>query len=766
MKFTVSTKLDSALLGERMINEYSFKDSIGESNDGMRRGFNYTVHCKVFGNIKNEIRNEDGTYTYEYISKVKSNHQYGDGIRNPKESKFDLEAMIEELMFKYNIHEFSTDLQEEHNSIKNYYVSLNGAVTYELNKEPNFSYSYNIYEKNTKDYQSTENSSYLSRKTLKSESIDEINKQLNSEFSKDDYILYLIGNKIQKEYKIKIGLDEIEKSENVDEFLRKISLENFKCKTFEEALNKNIISIQDIKNLLPRYSDLNPSNISNEIFEQLFEENPELIKYFYQRSMPMDILRKYSPNFDITKVNPSNLLQSDLDNVLQNVIQSHYIYGIYGGPSDTELKQGYLEYLQSFYDNPEALKKIIPVINTASDYFFTGRAVKFVSDISPEILTKNEIRDIILDTKNISLSQVIDYKFDYDKKSAMKLMELLSNTATDTPLKNINKILEIIKQNGIGNDDIIQALRINGFNFYLSSGFEGENEISQFKNLGLEGITLDDLRDTILKNKDFNFLMLSDEFTSEEITREYNSILSEILEKNNIQENKKYEGIFKLMNKYYNSSELFSRLTPEVKELSKKIVIENLDEIKQLQKSPVGYGSEFSRIMQVMAKSFEITEKDMTNIYRKCLNNGACMNDIIDELKKYIPEEDREDFQERIKKAHIYPNLKHFWLTDNNLKRIMINRGENRNTIKSKIQSDGRCFSIKVKTDMVGESKDGKKIAVNNLSKWLFGVPGAKGNLTITKAGDYIQLPGNTPDEAVELIESILVEKEKNGQSK
>ena len=67
---------------------------------------------------------------------------------------------------------------------------------------------------------------------------------------------------------------------------------------------------------------------------------------------------------------------------------------------------------------------------------------------------------------------------------------------------------------------------------------------------------------------------------------------------------------------------------------------------------------------------------------------------------------------------------------------------------------------------MVGESKDGKKVVVNNLSKWLFGVPGARGNLTITKAGDYIQLPGNTPEEAVKLIENILEERTKEGESK
>ena len=89
-----------------------------------------------------------------------------------------------------------------------------------------------------------------------------------------------------------------------------------------------------------------------------------------------------------------------------------------------------------------------------------------------------------------------------------------------------------------------------------------------------------------------------------------------------------------------------------------------------------------------------------------------------------------------------------------------------RTNIKSKIQADGRCFSTKITTDMVGEGKDGKKIPVNNLSKWLFGVPGARGNLTITKSGNYIQLPGNTPKEAVRIIEESIKEKSKDVHSK
>ena len=183
VKFTVSNRLNPSLLGERKIDEYSFKDSTGESNDGMRRSFTYIVHCKIFGNITDEIKNEDGTYTYNYISKAQS--EYGDAIRNPKESEMDLKTMVEELMFQYNIHNFSTELQEEPNDIKNYYVSMNTTFIQKLNSEPYFSYSSNLYEKNRADYISDENTQDSIYQNIKSESINEVNKKLNNTLSKE-----------------------------------------------------------------------------------------------------------------------------------------------------------------------------------------------------------------------------------------------------------------------------------------------------------------------------------------------------------------------------------------------------------------------------------------------------------------------------------------------------------------------------------------------------------------------------------------------------
>lgn len=766
MKITTSKKLDPSILGERVIREYSYTDSTGESNDGMRRGYTYTVHCKVWGTIENETRNPDGTYTYDYSSRV-TNDDYGGGPRKPSESKYDLKEMVQELLFTYNIHEFSTDLQDEPNSIKDYYAEIDASASYQKEKEPYFSYRWSEHSKDSKGYTEPDNTLWSSYARIRSESLDDINEQLNGAFSKDDYILYLMGEKVEKTYKMKFGLDEIGEDETVRDFLGRMKLESPKFPTFESALKENVISMEDIKNLILKYKNLSAKEIPSEILEQLFSEDQELISHFNEKGMPIEIVRKYSPNFDITKVGINDLIPSDLDKVLEGVINNYRLSDYY--PEQRQLILQYMEYLKTFQDNPEALRRIIPILSTTENYSFRSKSGDFISQISSEILEPSEVRDIVLDAENIGLNQLLQYQLDYDTDSAKKLMEIFSNATSKTSLKDLNAVFNILQQNGIDSDAMLQALRENGFNISISDWREDQEQIPTFKSFGISGITLDDLRDSILKNKNFNFLKLTDNITPEDMTREYNSLLNELASKKGKKDGKdakRYEEIFELMCEYSNATELFSRLTPEVKELTKKLMIDNLDVIEALQKNPIGYSSEFSKIMGVMSKSFELSEDDMTNIYMKCLNNGASKEGTISALQQYLPEEERKGFEERINSANIYPNPKYFWLTDKNLRRIRVNRGENRGTIKSKIQADGRCFSTRVKTDMVGESKEGKKIVVNNLSKWLFGVPGARGNLTITRVGDYIQLPGNTPDEAVELIETILMERAKEGPSK
>lgn len=56
---------------------------------------------------------------------------------------------------------------------------------------------------------------------------------------------------------------------------------------------------------------------------------------------------------------------------------------------------------------------------------------------------------------------------------------------------------------------------------------------------------------------------------------------------------------------------------------------------------------------------------------------------------------------------------------------------------------------------MTGKDKDGKPIVVDNLKDWLFGVPGAHGNLQMMGSA-AVTLPPQTPEFAVNLIENAF----------
>ena len=193
MKITTAKKIDSYLLGGRTLKKFSYTDIEGESNDGMRGGYTYTVHGEIFGKMENETRNQDGTYTYDYSSVVT---KYGRGSepRNPSESEYDLKEMIQELLVEYNIHEFSTDIQEEPNNIKDYYANIKATSTYQKGSEPSISYSWSIGSKDSKGYIEEDNSNtqentgdvgpyyWITQEKIKSESVEDVNRKLNESF--------------------------------------------------------------------------------------------------------------------------------------------------------------------------------------------------------------------------------------------------------------------------------------------------------------------------------------------------------------------------------------------------------------------------------------------------------------------------------------------------------------------------------------------------------------------------------------------------------
>jgi len=83
-------------------------------------------------------------------------------------------------------------------------------------------------------------------------------------------------------------------------------------------------------------------------------------------------------------------------------------------------------------------------------------------------------------------------------------------------------------------------------------------------------------------------------------------------------------------------------------------------------------------------------------------------------------------------------------------------------TAKVFIQEKARTLPLydqSVKCDAHGESNDGKKIAVDTIGRWLFGVPGYEGHIRVVPADDKVLLyyPKESPKVVHELV-SLLKE--------
>jgi hypothetical protein len=66
-------------------------------------------------------------------------------------------------------------------------------------------------------------------------------------------------------------------------------------------------------------------------------------------------------------------------------------------------------------------------------------------------------------------------------------------------------------------------------------------------------------------------------------------------------------------------------------------------------------------------------------------------------------------------------------------------------------------YNEKIKCDVKGQDKNGKKIAVNTIGRWLFGVPGYEGHIRISSVDDIVSVyyPKKSLKVVNELINSI-----------
>ena len=138
---------------------------------------------------------------------------------------------------------------------------------------------------------------------------------------------------------------------------------------------------------------------------------------------------------------------------------------------------------------------------------------------------------------------------------------------------------------------------------------------------------MSDIHDTMLRKKDFGLLSIVDSVDENQISKEFYNILNMLAEKNgksNNEDKKRYEEMFELIENYSNTQELFSKLNPEIKDLTKRIIIENLDIDQQMEKYSIGYYGSFNKIMKTLTTSFDINIYEMFKYRSNQRKNNRC----------------------------------------------------------------------------------------------------------------------------------------------
>lgn len=348
-------------------------------------------------------------------------------------------------------------------------------------------------------------------------------------------------------------------------------------------------------------------------------------------------------------------------------------------------------------------------------------------------------------------------------------------------LKDVNSIIEYAKKSGISDDEIAKSLNENGF--LIKTHTISDNDLETFKNFNICGLRATNMHRTIMESKSFTPLLLLTNVDKNDVTMEFKRIIDD-LQKD--VENKKAKGAFipsdlseygaimHILLNWHNVPVMFQNLDNNIQTGIKKLVISTLDYFNEEHSySGIMGASKTAKTIKNLAHAIPLDKDDYINIYMKMLNRNYTLNEFQEFVSYYVvldPKVEEEGNLEIAQNSY-YPSPKQFWQDDSNLdkhhkmRRIHMPQKAPkapktiRDIIKKEILKKGIAQKKKIKTDMTGVTEDGKIIQVDNLKDWLFGVPGAHGNLKITNSGKVLLLPPQTPLEAVRLIEDTVQEK-------
>ena len=368
-------------------------------------------------------------------------------------------------------------------------------------------------------------------------------------------------------------------------------------------------------------------------------------------------------------------------------------------------------------------------------------------------------------------------------ENALQIIEEFAKYPNTMRLSQLNTIIAYALNSGVPMEKIAEAINSNGFNIGYGTingipHFE-EKDFEKYMSFGITGLKATCMNHHFMKNKSFGFMKILGDVDEQDATLEFKRVFEEI--KKDHQESveqgkyipdnlKKFGELEHIILDWKYSGLLFRNVDPEIKSIVKEQAISKFEEFDPEHKDDWDFKLDYNsaRTFRVLEDAGLMDKEAYIALYQKSLNRNYDLKEFDSSIYRYIDPEERKAAREEIAQNTYYPYPKKNWqksragawdeayrISKVEIPESIAEKGKVRDVLKQEIVEQGTAKRTKIKTDMTGIGKDGKPFTVDNLKDWLFGVPGAHGNLQMMGT-NAIAFPPQTPKFAVEMVKEVL----------
>lgn len=370
-------------------------------------------------------------------------------------------------------------------------------------------------------------------------------------------------------------------------------------------------------------------------------------------------------------------------------------------------------------------------------------------------------------------------------ENALQIIKEFAKHPNTMKFSEFNAIIEYALNSSVPIEKIAKAINDNGFNIEYSTvncvPYFKEKDFEKFKSFGIKGIKATCMHHHFMKGRNFGFLKLLDSVDMQDATLEFRKVFEDVKAEykkkksdesyvpHNLEE---YGELEYLILDWDDLGLLLRNVNPEIQKLVRKQAISSFDKFDTKHHHSWGFQLDYeSAATFAMLRDAGLMDKDTyIELYQKALNRNYNLEEFSSVADRFINSEEGKLAKEEISRNIYYPSPKGNWqksrVYDKNHRILKVEipqqiskKGKVREILKQEILRQGIAKKTKIKTDMTGIDKDGKTFVVDNLKDWLFGVPGARGNLQMM-GFSAVTFPPQTPKFAIDLIEQVFKDME------